>query len=106
MTAIMTWAVLIGVLLHLFGAGNIFVAISGAVLAIAFVVGAIGIILNLKTPKEVIAAIVIGAFAASLLPAVIAGVLRDIWHGLSPVTIFVIGLGLLAAALFLSRVRR
>jgi hypothetical protein len=106
MTAIVIWAVLIGTILHLLGAGGFFVGASGAVLALAFVVGAIGIILNLKTPKEVIASIVIGAFAASLLPAVIAGVLRDIWHGLSPVTIFVIGLGLLAAALFLRRVRR
>ncbi len=103
---IITWAVLIEILLHLFGAGSFFVGVSGTVLAIAFVVGSIGIILNLKTPKEVISTILIGAFMVGFLPALLAGVLQDIWQALSPATVLFIALALLGAALFLSRERR
>jgi hypothetical protein len=48
----------------------------------------------------------IGAFAVSFFSSVLAGMVQDLWHLLSPATLACIGLGLVATALYLSRERR
>ena len=106
MQTIFGWALVIGILFTIVGAGGTFIQLVGTILAIALVLGGILIIIGMKRPGEVLVPIVAAAFAVSFVPAVIAGLIQNTWKALSWTALLLIGLAVIVIALIVTRERR
>jgi hypothetical protein len=106
MQTILGWALVIGILFSIIGAGGAFVQLGGSILAIALVMGGMRIILGINRLGEVLLPVLGIALALVLVPSLIAGLLQNIWHSFSRPALFLIGLAILLIALIVSREKR
>ena len=79
MSTALTWAVVIGIAFHLFGAGDMYTQLAGGILVMLFAIGGILLITSSKTPSEVLTALLVSALALVLLPPFMAGLIRQVW---------------------------
>ena len=106
MQTILAWALVIGILFSIIGAGGAFIQLAGGILAIALVMGGILIMVGMKRPREVLLSVIAAAFAVSFVPAVIAGLIQKTWKSLSWPALVVIGIAIIVVALIVSRESR
>jgi hypothetical protein len=100
------WALVIGIIFSIIGAGGAFGQLAGGILAIALVVGGILIIIGMKRPGEILLPVLAAAFAIGFVPSLISGLVQNIWRTLSWPALFLIGLAVIVIALIVSRERQ
>ncbi len=99
---VLIWAVAFASLLHLAGASGLLLSLLGEVLMVGLILGGFAVMFGLKQAEEVLRAFLLVAIVLVLLPAVIAGILRDLWvshRGLLTLTALLAG----GAWIFFSR---
>jgi hypothetical protein len=106
MQTVFAWALVIGIIFSIIGAGGAFGQLAGGILAIALVVGGILIIIGLKRPGEILLPVLAAAFTIGFVPSLISGLFQNIWRTLSWPALFLIGLAVIVIALIVSRERQ
>ena len=79
MRTLLPWAIGIGTLAHLVGAGSLFTQVVGSLLTIGLLVGAFGVILGWHRAGEVLGPVIVLAIGAVMVPSCIAGILAQLW---------------------------
>jgi hypothetical protein len=102
MQTILAWALVIGILFSIIGAGGAFMQLAGGIIAIALVVGGILIIVGISRPGEVLLPLLGAAFALGFVPSLRAGFINSLtWRAL-----FLIGISIIVVALMIGRERQ